>query len=200
MKSDLDYTPNDEVRLLLSVSRGDELAFRILFDRYRDRVYSLAMYLTRSDCFSVDIVQEVFVKVWVNRKELADVKYFNAWLRTIARNTIKNYLRGMARERVALQDISVITTRSVPSSENSLVEKHYQQKLLEAIERLPPQQKRVYLLSRQAGLKNIEIATQMNISIYTVKEYLAKALNALRGQLASKLNVILLAGIILHIW
>ncbi len=67
------------------------------------KVYSLSMYLTRSAFMSEEITQEVFVKVWNNRHQLTSINYFNSWIRTIARNTILNYIKTKAREQLALQ-------------------------------------------------------------------------------------------------
>ena len=86
----------------MQVSEGDAIAFRQLFDHYRNKIYSLGMYLTRSETLSEEIVQDVFLKVWEKREELTGINYFNAWLRTVAKNTCSNYLRSLAMEKIAL--------------------------------------------------------------------------------------------------
>lgn len=174
---------DDEASLLLLVSENDELAFRVIFDRYRHKIYSLAFHLTRSEFLSVEVVQEVFIKMWTVRKSLPSVRCFQAWIRTVTRNAIKNHLRSLARERHALQGMRSVPPPAPLSPEHSATDRHYQQALLLAIDNLPAQQKKVYLLSRQAGLKNDEIAIHMDLSVYTVKEYLSKALQTLRTKL-----------------
>lgn len=182
----------DEASLLLLISEDDELAFRVIFDHYRHKIYSLAFHLTRSRFLSVEIVQEVFIKMWTARKSLPFVQCFRSWLKTVTRNTIKNHLRSLARERHALQEMQSIRQATATSPEHAVTDRHYQQALLHAIENLPPQQKKVYQLSRQAGLKNDEIALQMGLSVYTVKEYLSKALQTLRTKLMADWDVMAL--------
>jgi RNA polymerase sigma-70 factor (family 1) len=189
----------EEKALLMEVSQGDEKAFRRLFDQYRQKIYSLSMHLTRSDVLSEEIVQDVFMKVWTNRNQLIQLDYFNAWLRTIARNTIISYLRSLTREKLALNKMEVVSENSSSPTEDIMIEKEYRQILEEAIKKLPPQQKKAYLLSRQAGLKNEEIARQMGISIYTVKEYLHLALRFIRGYLDTRLELMIFTALALYL-
>jgi RNA polymerase sigma-70 factor (family 1) len=189
----------EEKALLMEVSQGDEKAFRRLFDQYRQKIYSLSMHLTRSDVVSEEIVQDVFMKVWTNKNQLVQLDYFNAWLRTVARNTIISYLRSLTREKLALNKLGAVSDNSGNSTEDTLIEKEYRQILEEAIKKLPPQQKKAYLLSRQAGLKNDEIARQMGISIYTAKEYLHLALRFIRSYLDTRLELMIFTAVALYL-
>lgn len=150
------------------------------------------MYLTRSEILSEEIVQDVFLKVWQKREELNDISYFNAWLRTVAKNTCFNYLRKLAIEEIGNNRYALYSESTSPSSENDLIAKEYQQLLDAAVQKLPPQQKKVYELSRQAGKKQEEIAREMNISIYTVKEYMKLALRTIRKHLEDNLDTTIL--------
>lgn len=183
----------------MQVSEGDEHAFRQLFDQYRDRIYSLGMYLTRSEILSEEIVQDVFLKVWEKRDQLAGINYFNAWLRTVAKNTCSNYLRNLAMEKIAMSRFAVSNDSETASSENDVIAKEYGQIIDEAIRQLPPQQKKVYMLSRQSGKKQEEIARELNISIYTVKEYMKLAQRSIRQYIESRLGLLILTAISLHL-
>lgn len=189
----------NETVLMQQVAAGNETAFRQLFDQYRQKIYSLAMYLTRSEVLSEEIVQDVFMKVWSNRDQLHQIDYFNAWLRTIARNTISNYLRGLARERLALSRLDVTKNDSTLSSENIFLDRQYQQLMQEAIRQLPAQQQKAFLLSRQAGLKNEEIARQMGISIHTTKEHLQRATRSIRQYLDARIELSVVTAVSLYL-
>lgn len=185
----------NEKELLQQVAEGSETAFRTLFDKYCQKIYVLAMYLTHSDVLSEEIVQDVFMKVWNNREQLLEIDYFNSWVRTIARNTVLNYLRSLAREKLALNKLELNENANTSSSEDILIEKQYRQILEEAIRQLPPQQKKVYLLSRQSGLKNEDIARQLGISIHTTKEHLQRALYFIRSYLDDRIELVVIAAI-----
>ena len=77
--------------------------------------------------------------------------------------------------------------------------KEYEQIIEAAIRQLPPQQKKVYLLSRQGGKKQEEIAKELNISIYTVKEYMKLAQRSIRQYLESNLDIAILLAMVIFL-
>jgi len=193
MSSDLSNLPEKE--LLFKVAEGDEDSFRILFDKYRNKIYSLSMYLTHSEYISEEITQEVFMKIWVNRKQLEGVEYFNAYLRTIASHVASNYLKRLANEKIILQKISNETEPSSETTDNTIIYNEYQAILEQAIQSLPPQQKKVYILSRHEGLKQDDIAKMMNLSPYTVKEYMKNALQTIRKFVGGRIELAIVVAI-----
>lgn len=176
----------NESDLLERVSGGDVKAFKQLFDFYRNKIYSLGMHFTHSESLSEELVQDVFMKVWNNRLELATIQYFNSWLRTVARNICSNYLRDLAMERLTLNKLQLENFEKVEPVDNALLLKEYEQLIYAAIQQLPQQQRRVYLLSKQLFKKQDEIAKEMNISIYTVKEYMKLAQRSIKKYLQNK--------------
>jgi len=193
MSSDLSNLPEKE--LLFKVAEGDEDSFRFLFDKYRNKIYSLSMYLTHSEYISEEITQEVFMKIWLNRKQLEGVEFFNAYLRTIASHVASNYLKRLANEKIILQKIANETERSSETTDNTIIYNEYQAILEQAIQSLPPQQKKVYILSRHEGLKQDDIAKMMNLSPYTVKEYMKNALQTIRKFVGGKIELAIVVAI-----
>ncbi len=190
---------HNEKDLLVRVAEGDAVAFRQLFDHYRNKIYSLGMYLTRSEVQAEEIVQDVFLKVWEKRTELSGIQYFNGWLRTVAKNTCSNYLRDLAVEKLAMSRLLDKAEGTTASAETNVIEKEYRQIIEEAIQRLPPQQKKVYILSRQTGKKQEEIARELNISLYTVKEYLKLAQRSVRQHITNKIDLLGAAAVLLYL-
>jgi RNA polymerase sigma-70 factor (ECF subfamily) len=190
---------NNEKDLLLQVAGGDSVAFRRLFDHYRNKIYSLGMHLTRSEMLAEEIVQDAFLKVWEKRAELSGIQYFNGWLRTVAKNTCSNYLRDLAVERLAMNRLLEKADSITASVESDVIEKEYQQIVEDAIQRLPPQQRKVYTLSRQSRMKQEEIAQELNISLYTVKEYMKLAQRSVRQYIAQKIDLVVAAAVLLYL-
>ncbi len=172
---------HNENALLERVAQGDESAFRVVFDHYRDAIFAFALKVTRHESIAEEIVQDVFLKIWINRSGLGDVRNFADFLYIIARNHTFNSLRGLARERKLLLDTSVDLQIAGVSTEAIIVQRDYDRLLLQAVAQLPPQQKLVYTLGRQQGLSREEIAAQLNISPGTVKVHMAQALRTLRA-------------------
>src|ERR1700754_4059575 len=141
-----------EKKLLSRLSVGDEEAFRIIFDRYRDQIYVFSKYLTRSEFLAEEITQEVFVKIWRYRKNLVAVDFFPAYLKTIAKNVFNHYIERMAHERIILKNIRSQIPESTNSTELDVDGRALQQLLKKAINGLSPQQKKVYLMHKQQGL------------------------------------------------
>jgi len=193
MSPEQSITPEKE--LLLKVAKGDEGSFRILFDRYKNKIYSLSMYLTHSEFISEEITQEVFMKIWVMREQLEDVEFFNAYLRTIASHTASNYLKRLANEKVILQKIANERLHISEATEETIIYNEYQAILELAIQKLPPQQKKVYLLSQHEGIKQDEIARMMNLSPYTVKEYMKNALSSIRKFVGERIELTVIIAI-----
>ncbi|HEY4207910.1 MAG TPA: RNA polymerase sigma-70 factor, partial [Puia sp.] len=171
-----------EKELLLSISEGDETAFRNLYDLYRNRVFSIACKLTATESLAEDIVQDVFIKIWVHRQRLAELDCFDAYLNVITRNHIFNHLRKVANEAVLLRELRV--SESMEHDGFSTIVYHELREHLEkAVAHLPPQQKRVYQLSRLDGMKHREISAMLRISPSTVKSHMVEALKFIKTYL-----------------
>lgn len=181
---------DNENELLMRVSAGDEFAFREIYNHYHGKVYALGMYLTHSDFLAEEIVQDAFMRIWLNRDTLQEVVNFKAYFKTIARNVAFDYLRATAAEKLAHQEMMFKSEGIELSVEHTSVSKEYERIYQEAIATLSPKRKRAYLLSRQAGLKNAEISAEMEISLYTVKEHLKLASRQIRAYMDKRISII----------
>ena len=177
----------NEYELLEQLKGGNEKAFTQLFDHFRGTVYGVALKFLKSRVLAEEIVQDVFMKLWLKRGELGTVKQLDAYLFVMARNFIFDRIKKMAYESAGQASLS--KNESSADDTEYLVRQHQcQQLLLEAIELLPPQQKQVYNLAKTEGLSHEMIAEKMNISKHTVKKHMAMALQAIRKYLNSRLH------------
>jgi RNA polymerase sigma-70 factor (ECF subfamily) len=169
----------EEKELLCRVAKGDEAAFGVLFHAYHQRLGAYIYRLTESFTATEEIVQDVFVKIWLKRATLSEVDHFDAYLFTAARNHAFNYLRKLARERAH--------QASLPAEEAVVEEEPDQRAALleQAISHLPRQQKNVYLLHRRQGLSHAEIAEHLHLSVETVKKHMSLALRSIRDYLTA---------------
>ena len=171
---------NIDKALILQISKGDEYAFRMLFDQYRDKIFSIAWKITGVRSAGEDVVQEVFIKLWMNKEKLAEVENLNAYVNKITRNHILNNLRKVAYEQTFLEDLIKEQSVNTEKVSDPVLYNELQNLVHRAIQQLSPQQKKVFQLSRTEGLKHAEIAAQLNISRSTVKDHMVEALRSIK--------------------
>ncbi|MBC7868403.1 MAG: RNA polymerase sigma-70 factor, partial [Gloeobacteraceae cyanobacterium ES-bin-316] len=167
----------------MNTSKGDEAAFRRLFEMHWDNIYGVAFTFTKSAVVSEEMVQDVFVKVWLNRQQLSSVRKFSDYLFIIARNHIFSALRKKIQEESFADYLVNYFTEPCNLPDQQLLCRETENLVLQALEQLPPQQQLVYTLSRQEGLSQEEIASKLAISKSTVKSHMNKALQFIRHYL-----------------
>ena len=170
----------NEKALLTQIIQGDEKAFRIVFDHYRDAIYSFALKIVQHELIAEEIVQDVFVKIWTNRNGLGAIRNFADFIFIITRNHTLNSLRRLAKEKKLTIAVSDELSTETISAEATVLQRDYDRVLQQAIDRLPPQQKQVFTLSRLHGFSREEIAAQLNISTGTVKVHMKQAIRSVR--------------------
>ncbi|SEW54232.1 RNA polymerase sigma factor [Chitinophaga arvensicola] len=181
----------DENRMLELLAKGSEYAFTELFSRYRTKVYSVAFRFLRSQAAAEEVVQDVFLKCWLKREALTEVKNLDAYLKTVTRNLVLNRFRKLANEAAAQQELSRRDIM-VNDTDHLILDHQYQEIIQAALGQLPPQQREVYRLAKEEGLSHEAIAARMQISTVTVKSHMARALQSIRRYLNGSISILLL--------
>lgn len=188
MEKDLSY---DIVKVLKKVAEDDEMAFRVVFDHYKVIFHSTAFKITRSATIAEDIVQEVFVTIWIKRKLVATAKKPEGYVFTILHNSIYFHFRKLAKERQLISKLAQEEQEIDNNIEARLIAKEDRHNLENQISLLPPQQKLIYQLAKQENLNREEIASQLNISPNTVRNHLSAAVKHLRAHLKKDVPAII---------
>ncbi len=178
----------DLKNLLYKTSMHDEYAFGKIFQSFSGMVYSFSYKLTRSDYLAEEIVQEVFLKVWIHRESLPRIDNFSAYLFTITKNLAFNILKHNLIEEKAKTILYGQRTDS-HETEETVIYQDYQQLLNKAINHLPPQQKLVYSMCHLEGLRYKEAAQKLKISQLTVKTHMQQALRSIKTQFEGLMRV-----------
>ena len=182
-------TSNSERELLQRISEGDETAFSQLFYGYHQQVGIFIYKITGSRAQTEELVQDIFMKVWTNRIFLPEVKDFPSWLFAISKNHALNSLKRIINERE--QYLRWEKQQHVTIGHDDLSREDQYQLIDQAIGQLPPQQKRVFLLSRYRKLKYDEIARELNLSRETVKSYLRLATSSISRYVTNRFSQVI---------
>lgn len=170
----------DEKQLLQRIAQGDEAAFSILFFGYLRVIEPFIRRLTQSAVDTEEVVQETFIRVWMGRDRLEEVKSFDAWIYTIAINECYKWLKKQSRRRGP----AVVEGAADISLLDGLHLKEVKRLIAEAVNELPARRRRIYQLSRDQGMKIPEIAELLGLSPNTVKNTLVASLRYIRKYLA----------------
>ncbi|KQC28692.1 RNA polymerase sigma factor [Flagellimonas eckloniae] len=173
---------------LLALKRGEKSAFKSIFDQYEKGLYSFIVSITKSGYVAEEILQEVFIKIWTNRKTLDCTRSFDSYIYTVARNHTYNYLRKVANQESLKQEVWRNLEHSNHQTENMILSVEYDVILSDILEGLPLQKRSVFILSKQQGKSNQEIADLLNISPKTVKNHLWETLRLIKKQLRPHLQ------------
>lgn len=172
----------DEKQLLKAISKGDEKAFETLFLYYYPRVKGFISGLLQSQEEAEDIAQDIFAMLWNNRTTLETINNFKSYLFRICKNAVyrnierallfKNYQQKQSEKMAPALDTNE-TDENINLQELELL-------IAMAVEKMPPQRKRIYKMSRELGLSNDEIALSLEINKRTVENHLTQALADIR--------------------
>lgn len=164
---------HNESEILEKLAGGDEGAFSELFYAYHNQLAEFVMLITQQKQLAEDIVQDVFAKIWQSRTGLASVEKFTSYLFVLTRNYTLNCIRKLETSKKHQQQYSLLAQQPETAYDTSV--DNYLPIIDRAIAQLPPQQQKVFLLSRRDGLRHNDIAHSMGISRETVKKYIQLA-------------------------
>jgi len=152
----------------------------MLYEQYYRKVFSQATRLMRSEEMGEEIMQEVFLKFWRLGPKLNTIANVDAYLKVSTRNQSLNSLRKLAIENKHSQTHLLNYTEEHNETEESILLNDTRKILTDAIQSLSKQQKEVYILCHQQGLKYDQVAEKLNLSPLTVKTHMQRALKQLR--------------------
>ncbi len=191
----------DERALFARMAAGDEAAFSTIFFHYTAQIRPFILHLTRSESAAEEIVQEVFLSLWLNRAKLLAVDNHRAYVLTVSNNRVYSWLRKQAQERRMHGEPGVDLPDTGSGPEEAFDLKASIAIIEEAVERLPPQKKLIWRLSRGEGLSHDEIARRLGLSKNTVKNHLVTAIRLIRERLDGQSGTaVVVAAVIVAIW
>ncbi len=176
---------------LKKLQKGNQEAYNYLVDIYHHELCIYASSLSRDMYTAEDIVQNVFLKLWEQREKLNSKFSIKSFLYRSVYNEFINQYRKKETLTVVEEhynsSLNIIVKEENTSEISNLIVLVKQE-----IQHLPPRCKEMFLLSKQEGLTNIEIAQYLEISIKAVENQMTKAFSIIRKKVTKKTNTILL--------
>lgn len=182
MQFDLTYQ-----ELIAKLNAGDEAAFSYVYNKYYNAVFANICKLIKSQEQAKDILQEVFILLWNRRGKLTPAHEIGGWLFTTSYYKSLEYLRESIRYGVIQWKESFGEHLLEDCLED--IEINYTQRMAvlnSAIALLSPQKKAAFNLCRVQGLSYEDAATELGISVETIKGYLKEAVKFIRNYALAK--------------
>ena len=165
-------------------SKEEIAKFRSIFDLYYETIRGFAYYKTGDVDLADDIVQEVFLKLWSNLKDVKE-ETVKALLYTIASNTIKNHFK---HQKVVFnfqkQDQN---NNTEDEADSNLRQEELNRKLQDALAEIPEKAREVFLMNRIEGLTYVDIAERLGLSVKAIEKRMSEALSILRSRISYKI-------------
>jgi len=186
--------------LLLRLQQGDSDAFNSIYVLYQRRIAWNLLRLLKSEELVQDVMQDLFLKVWDNRRNIDPSKSFRSYLFKIAENMVYDIFRKATLDEKLFEQLMRASENSYSHIEENIFATEKQQSLHNAINLLPPQRRQVFTLCKLEEKSYKEVAELLGISHATINDHLNKANQFLRKQISaeSMLSVSALATIILY--
>ncbi|MDO5970366.1 RNA polymerase sigma-70 factor [Flavivirga aquimarina] len=169
----------DDRLLWEKIQNNDQLAFKSLFDSYYKPLFSSILQYTYSIPEAEDIVQDVFIKLWIKRETVIIKTSLKSYLFRSAYNTYIDKYRKQKIKNNLVESLKYDTLLTLLEEDDSEF-KLKAERIKKIVETLPKRCKEILLLSKQEGYKNKEISKILKISIKTVESQLSIAYKKIR--------------------
>lgn len=181
--------------LIVRLKAGDQTAFELLFHFYYPGLVMYSTQFTADRMEAEEIVQDFFVRFWQKHQQILLTDSLKSYLFLSVKNGCLNYLKHKKVEEKYIQKMTELSNRHIAYDPDLYVASELQEKVKNAIDLLPEKCREIFIMSRIQGLKNEEIATNLNLSKRTVETQISKASKVLRVELKDYIGLMILLGI-----
>lgn len=174
---------SEELELLLRVADGDRLAFNLLYNKYLHNLRKFVASISGNTDIADELVQDIFVKIWLNRENLSLIGSFKPYLYRCARNLLIDHIRK-SKTQIRIKEVSKTLEENYSvSTDDNLIYSQTLVHLYNGINLLPEKRKKIVELKINDDLSLDEIALQLKISKSVVKKQLYTGIAFLRNHL-----------------
>lgn len=181
---------DQETQLLDRICKRDQGSFEVLYKIYYRKLYMIAFQYVRNQEMAEELVNDVFLKIWRDATRLNIIQSLGAYLSRCVVNSALDYLQKEKRTTDRQYEyLSEFNDIDEPDDQALALEEQLL-KLEKALDLLPPQCKKVMMMSKFEKFKQQEIADTLQISIKTVKNHLSQGYEKIRALLTKELLIL----------
>ncbi len=184
------YPLNTQNQILNDWTSPD--GYKALFNEHYSRMVSYAFNFLKEQEASEEVAQEVFYQLWINRNKTDIKSLISSYLYRAVRNRCINLIKHIEIREKYKQFNSTEIAQKEEEEVDTLTISELDQKIRTAIDQMPQQRKKIFIMSRYDEMTYKEIAEKMNLSKKTIENQMGKALKYLREELKEYLPIILL--------
>ena len=170
-------------KIIHRLKNDDKSAVDELFGYYYPRLYHFSKSILKIEDGIDDILQEVFVKIWLNRYKIGNPDTFNAWIFTITKNEVLNLIRNNLKDQTFKDELFLRSVAEEYQTQNFIEFEEIKAGIDKIVTSLPEKRQQVFILSRTEGFSNKEIALQLNISEKTVEDHITHAIKYIKNSM-----------------
>ncbi|MDP3915855.1 MAG: RNA polymerase sigma-70 factor [Bacteroidota bacterium] len=185
----------DEKDLIVRLKNGDQTAFELLFHFYYPGLVMYAIQFTTDRMEAEEIVQDFFVRFWQRHQQIVPSDSLKSYLFLSVKNGSLNFLKHKKIEEKYIRSMTELSNNHLVYDPDLYIASELQEKIKKSIDLLPEKCREIFIMSRMRGLKNEEIAAELNLSKRTVETQISKALKVLRVELKDYVGLLVLLGI-----
>lgn len=180
---------SDDKALVVRLKDGDKRAFKELYERHYPLFISFARRLLKDESTAEDLIQNVFMKIWVGRANLNENKSFKNYLLVSIRNEVYQYFRYAFRledsEKYSEKFLEVIDNSM--NIETEMSAKELEKNVTKIIADMPQRRREIFNMSRHEKLSNKDIAQRLGLSVRTVEKHIENALADIRKNIPTSI-------------
>lgn len=175
MQTNQPIVEREEETLLLNLQRGKETAFTQIYNQYSKALFFKMLRMTGDEEIAKELLQDLFLKLWENRRLIDPSKSFKSYLYTIGVNLVYDYFRKEARNKQLSAQLLAMAVDYDLQTEELMIGQENITIIRKAMDQLSPQRKKVYMLCKLEGKSYAEVSTELQISTSTIHDHIVKA-------------------------
>lgn len=165
---------------------GNYDSYKALFQRCYGKLLSFVNSIIKDKQAAEDIVQDQFLKLWDNKQNIDDSLSIESYLYVMTKNATINYIKSHSKFVIMPNNTPVVV--SCMDLDRSIDVSIIKGRLMEIIDKMPEQRRKVFTMSKIDGMSNIEIAEKLGLSVKTVDRHLAMAKSYIKANITFNIS------------
>jgi RNA polymerase sigma-70 factor (family 1) len=187
-----DYNEFNDQQLADLLRSDNEQAFRFIYDKFWEKLFFVAAKRLGDQDEAEEAVQDIFVNLWRRRSNLFIKVSFESYLAGAVKFEVLKKRASMARKESVMSEILANTQTAEYNDRNLYDMRLLEEELQQTVISLPPKCQLVFIMSRNRGLSNKQIASDLNISEKAVEKHITSALKVIKGRFGRFFYLLLL--------